>query len=98
MMCGGWTQEFQEVKANLDNNPNYIDVQQLVDTHQAKVGTSLSSEVKTLEALRYKTQVVAGLNFQVECRMNGSDTVTLVIWRKLDGTSQLSKVNGTEVA
>ena len=97
-MCGGWTQEYQQVTTNVSNDPNFIDVQQLVDTHQAKVGTHLSSEVKTLEALRYKTQVVAGMNFMVECRLNGSDTVTLVIWRKLDGTSQLSKVNGTEVA
>ena len=67
------------------------EVQALVDTHKGDAEAQAGKSFDIFKAVTYSSQVVAGTNYFVKVE-TGDEQVHLKIWKKLDGTSELSAV------
>ena len=87
MMCGGFTDA-----KNADDKVKAMALELKAQTEQ-KLGASFSE----FEAVKYKTQVVAGTNYIIKVKVGPEQYVHIKVWEKLPcygGAKELSEAHG----
>ena len=80
MLCGGYT----------NGKPADDDCREILNEIKPKVEAQMNTTYTTFEALSYKTQVVAGINYTIEVNVGDSKKVFVKVFKPLP-------CNGTEL-
>ena len=84
-MCGGYSED----RAPDDH------VKKLVKDFESQIKSQLKGNADTLEVVSFKSQVVAGMNYDIRIKVDGSKFINVVIYETLpcyDEPNQLTKV------
>ena len=87
MLCGGFTNA-------LDADENVKNIARELKTQtEEKLGATFNE----FEAVKYKTQVVAGTNYLIKVKVGPEEYVHIKVWQKLPcygGARELTQANG----